>query len=76
MQQRICDQFSLQISFIGLAPDENPLSLTIWYEEKRSKGMKLIQPFSLYQWFPTGVPRHTKVPWAGDRCAANQFLDL
>ena len=25
----------------------------------------------LDQWFPTGVPRHTWVPWTGDRGAAN-----
>jgi hypothetical protein len=26
---------------------------------------------SLEQWFPTGVPRHTRVPWEGARDAAN-----
>ena len=25
------------------------------------------------QWFPTGVPRHTRVPWAGARGATNNY---
>ena len=28
---------------------------------------------SLIQWFPTRVPWHTKVPWAGDKGAANRY---
>ena len=25
------------------------------------------------QWFPTGVPRHTRVPWTSDSGAANRY---
>ena len=30
---------------------------------------------SLEQWFPTGVPRHTRVPWEGCRGAAKYWID-
>ena len=29
--------------------------------------------YMLVQWSPTGVPRHTRVPWTGDRGAANFY---
>ena len=30
----------------------------------------------ILQWYPTGVPRHTRVPWAGDRGVANRYNPL
>ena len=32
--------------------------------------------FSLKQWFPTGVPRHTRGPWVGVRGTANSYNSL
>ncbi len=32
--------------------------------------------FTLRQWFPTGVPRHTRVPWTSARGDANFYLSL
>ena len=30
----------------------------------------------LDQWFPTGVPRHTRVPWGGARGAASYCIPM